>query len=72
VSHDFKTPLSTINAGLYLVSRQSDPQCRQQQVAMMKQQTQRLADLLEGMLTMTRLDNQSSLDLQPVKYLSVN
>jgi PAS domain S-box-containing protein len=66
VSHDFKTPLATINSCLYLLDRLPDSEKRQHQVAVMRKQTQRLANLLECLLTMIRLERDTYLNFQPV------
>lgn len=66
ISHDFKTPLSTIKTGLYLLTRVSEPEKQQHQIAKIEEQTQRLVDLLDGMLNMTRLERDAVLKLQSV------
>ena len=66
VSHDFKNPLATINSSLYLLGRLSDPEKRQHQVTVIRKQTQRLADLLECLLTMIRLERDTALNFHPV------
>lgn len=66
ISHDFKTPLSTINASLYLVERLDDLEKRTFHAKTIKQQTARLSNLLEDMLTMLRLDTGMELSLRLV------
>lgn len=66
VSHDFKTPLSILKTSLYLLDKVSDPGKQQRQIMVMEQQTQRLTNLLEGMLSMTRLDQEIILNLQVI------
>ncbi len=57
-SHDFRTPLSTINTSLYLLSRSTDAEKQRHHVDVIQQQTAHLGKLLEGMLKMTRLDSE--------------
>lgn len=64
VAHDFRTPLTTIKAGLYVLANLPDPARQQRQLVLMEQQTQRLTDLLEGMLKLTRLDHDPRLNVQ--------
>jgi PAS domain S-box-containing protein len=65
VSHDFRTPLSTINTSLYLLQRSPDSERQQQRIDLIQQQTTRLAKLIDGLLTLTRLDSQAEFDFQP-------
>lgn len=65
-SHDFKTPLSTINASLYLLRRLPEPEKQQHHVSIIERQTARLTRLVEGMLTMTRLDSEAGFVFRPV------
>lgn len=64
ISHDFKTPLSTINARLYLIDKLDEAEQRAVHAGAIKQQTDRLARLLEDMLTMLRLDTGLELTLR--------
>ncbi len=61
ISHDFKTPISTINTSLYLMQRLTDPAKRESHVGVIHRQVTRLNDLMEGLLTMTRLDDTSGI-----------
>jgi two-component system, sensor histidine kinase and response regulator len=65
VSHDFRTPLSTINTSLYLLQKLTDPQRQKQRIDLIQQQTSRLARLIDGLLTLTRLDSQPDFEFQP-------
>lgn len=65
-SHDFRTPLSTINTSLYLLGRTSDTARRQHHIDIIQQQTAHLSRLLEGMLKMTRLDSEHFFRFGPV------
>lgn len=65
-SHDFRTPLSTINTSLYLIERTKDDEKQQKHIDILKQQAHHMRDLIEKMLTMSQLDRMSSLDFAPV------
>jgi PAS domain S-box-containing protein len=65
-SHDFRTPLSTINTCLYLLEHTDDPSKRRERIQVIAQQSERLAKLVEGLLTMTRLDYAPELALHPL------
>jgi|GEM_PF-1580129 len=56
VSHDLRTPLTSMNTSLYLLERstQSEPQHRY--IDNLKQQTNHIQNLVEGMFTLARLD----------------
>lgn len=55
-SHEFRTPLSIINNGIYLINRIADPDRQQQQLAMMKDQVDHITELVDNLATVTRLD----------------
>ena len=57
VSHDFRTPLSTINTSIYLLGRIDDPIKRQQQLNTLRDQVRHLDKLVDALLTMSRLDS---------------
>jgi two-component system phosphate regulon sensor histidine kinase PhoR len=57
VSHDFRTPLSTINTSIYLLGRIDDPIKRQQQLNTLRDQVKHLDKLVDALLTMSRLDS---------------
>lgn len=65
-SHDFRTPLSTINTSLYLLGRSDDPKRQHQYREVIQQQTLHLGNLLEAMLKMTRLDSEHFFRFGPV------
>lgn len=64
VAHDFRTPLSLIFTGLYLLRRQEDPQKREDRIIQIETQVTRLSNLLDGLLMMSRLDNDGSVEWQ--------
>lgn len=57
LGHYFRNPLSTINTGIYLLGRINDPIKRQQQIDIMRDQVKHLDKLIDGLLTMSRLDS---------------
>jgi PAS domain S-box-containing protein len=66
MSHDLKTPLTVLNTSLYLLERLNDPQHQQTRIANMKQQVLLLQNLIEDILTMSRLDHTPDFTLEPV------
>jgi two-component system OmpR family sensor kinase len=65
-SHEFRTPLSLINTGVYLMSRMSDPEQQRAQRDKITAQVDRLNRLLEDMIIMSRLDQGEALSLAEV------
>lgn len=60
LSHDLRTPLSVINANLFLMRRKiNDAAAVQSYVNILEQQTQRLAQLVEDVVTVSTLDNET-------------
>jgi PAS domain S-box-containing protein len=55
-SHDLRTPLTIMRTSLHLLERQPDPEKRQRHVERLNGEVDRLAYLLEQMLTVTWLD----------------
>jgi PAS domain S-box-containing protein len=70
-SHDFRTPLSTINTSVYLLGKHTDPEKQQYQREIIEQQVQRLNKLVSGMLMMTRLNNSAELKMDSVQLNDV-
>jgi two-component system phosphate regulon sensor histidine kinase PhoR len=66
VSHDLKTPLTTIQTGLYLLKRYTDPEQRRERLDLIQQQVHRLDNLIQNLLTISRLDYQPELSLHPL------
>lgn len=56
VSHDFKTPLTSIKLSVYLLSRVQDEAKRQRNIRVIEMQTTRLEKLVTDLFTMSRLD----------------
>ncbi len=65
-SHDFRTPLATISASLYLLEKSDDPDVRRRRAQVIGRQVERITRLIEGMLMMTQLDSEATLDLSPL------
>jgi PAS domain S-box-containing protein len=60
LSHDLRTPLSVINANLFLMRRKiTDTAAVQSYVSILEQQTQRLAQMVEDVVTVSTLDNET-------------
>lgn len=55
-SHDFRTPLSVINTSAYLLNRIDDIAQRSRHFKQIQDQTYHLEQLVDGLLTMSRLD----------------
>jgi PAS domain S-box-containing protein len=55
-SHDFRTPLSVINTSAYLLKRVDDADQRDRHYKKIQEQTLHIERLVEGLLTMSRLD----------------
>jgi len=66
VSHDIKTPLSTINTSIYLLERSADPNYRQQKLEQLKEQTKLLDKYIQDILTISRLDHLPQINRQEV------
>lgn len=59
-SHDFRTPLSVINTSLYLLGKSSNPQHQAHHIDKLVQQSAAIERLVDGLLTMARLDGAES------------
>lgn len=63
-SHEFRTPLATIQTSLYLLARSDDPEHRHAKSMQIEQEIQRLTRLLEMLVTLTTLDSGHALECQ--------
>ena len=73
VSHEFRTPLSVIHSGLELLDHpvaRSQPQSSER-ITRLKEQTMYISELVDAMLTMTKLDSVSSLPVTTIAIDSV-
>ena len=64
VSHDFRTPLATINSSLYLMTRSTDPEKQKGYFSSAEQQITNLTQMIDRLLLIGRLDSQNELVLQ--------
>jgi PAS domain S-box-containing protein len=65
-SHDFRTPLSTINTSLFLLERATQPEKRKRHIDVIEEQTAHLTRLIDAMLTMTRLDSAATFTFRSI------
>ncbi len=71
-SHDFRTPLSTINTSLYLLKKlKDDPAQRQWHIEVIERQTTRLEKLIDGLMTMSRLDSGMTFTFRSVDLIAL-
>jgi len=68
-SHEFRTPLSVIGVNVYLAEKSTDPARRAEALRAIQDQTQNLNALVEGLLTVMRLDWSGSLAENPVQLM---
>jgi PAS domain S-box-containing protein len=66
VSHDFRTPLATINTSLFLMENNPDVARRAHHATIIRGQVEQIATMVDTMLTMTRLDSGEPLQLDSV------
>lgn len=66
LSHDFRTPLSVINTGVYLMERAETSEQRSQRARIIEGQTERLSKMLDALFMLVRLDMTRQLTLSPV------
>lgn len=67
VSHEFRTPLATIQSGLFLLKRTDDSTIRAERIARIEEQTRGILILVEDMVTITQLDSDPSLKFEQVQ-----
>lgn len=66
ISHDLKTPITTIRLSLYLLERATSPEQQATQRQVLKAQVAHLQSLLEDLLSIARLDRLPELELAPM------
>ena len=64
ISHDFRNPLAVINTSLYLIERTDEAGKHQRQVEQLREQAQRIAGLVDGLLMMTQLDSPDAFEFE--------
>jgi signal transduction histidine kinase len=71
-SHDFRTPLSTINTSLYLLKKIKDnPAQRQWHIEVIERQAARLEKLIDGLMTMSRLDSSMAFTFRSIDLIAL-
>lgn len=70
-AHEFRTPLSVIELGLYAMRRLDDSEKHHQRVAKMEEQVFYMVKLVESMVTMTHLDSMTHLEFAPIRLQSL-
>lgn len=70
-SHDFKTPLSTLKTQLFLLRNDLKDNPARNRLETMNSQVERLINLLEAMLYMSRLDTVEALSLEPIDIITL-
>ncbi len=66
ISHDIKTPLTTINTSLYLLQKQTDPVQRAERIKHIAEQVHTMEGFIQDLLALSRLDGQVELHRIPV------
>ncbi len=64
ITHDLKTPLSIINTKVFLLERESNATRRKIHATAVAEQVRHLTELIDNMVEMVRLDNQTALKLE--------
>ena len=71
LSHDLKTPLTSISTFLHLLQKQPDPEKQRSYVDKLEAQVHRLNRLVEDILTMARLDQSAEMTLAPINMAAL-
>lgn len=64
VTHDLKTPLAIIKTSLHLLGRHTDPAKQKEKIDIINIQTNKLNDLIQNLLALTRLDYHAEMDYE--------
>ena len=67
VSHDFRTPLSTIGTSIYFLERLLTTESAHKHIDRIKEQVHTIDRLIQQLLTLTRLDSGIAFNFQPVR-----
>lgn len=62
MSHEFRTPLSTLSTGLYLLARTEDADNRALRIAKLRNQVNAIEQLVDDLLIMAQLDRRDEMD----------
>jgi signal transduction histidine kinase len=65
-THDLRTPLTAINLKVFRLGRTTDPAQQQAQLDELNDLTTRMNDMIDDMLTLSRLDSETDFVLAPV------
>ncbi len=65
-SFDFRTPLSVLNTSIHLLERIDDPERRQEQIAVLRQQADYLTKLTEALFDIIQLESRDDVTMRPV------
>lgn len=65
-THEFRTPLSVIESSLYLAQRSPDEEKQQQAIERARHSAQGIGKLVDGLITMARLDTTGELRKSPI------
>jgi len=71
VSHDFRTPLSTIHTSTYLLQRLEEPEKRLKALNRIEHQALRIEWMVKNLLTLSKLDTYTSSDFYQVDIVSL-
>lgn len=64
ISHDLKNPLAIMTTGIYLLQRAETPEKREEKIAGLSAQIERMGQYLQDMITMSRLEHVPSFDFR--------
>ncbi len=64
LSHDFRTPLTIITTSIHLLRKSTDPEYQADQFEKLQQQVAHIEKLVDGIVTMSRLDHDIEVNLQ--------
>ena len=66
ITHEFKTPLTTIQTSLHLLERYKDEAQRKGKLKQIREQTSKLEDLVQNLLTLSRLHSLPQNERKPL------
>lgn len=70
-SHEFRTPLSSINSSAYVMAHTEKSDIRMKKLATIEQQVQRSTQLLDMLLTTVVLETVTALEVMPINLVNV-
>ncbi|MEO1442648.1 MAG: ATP-binding protein, partial [Chloroflexota bacterium] len=66
MSHDLKTPLTSITTSVFLIRRMQDDASRDRYLSVIEEQARHQVEMIENLLTVARLDHLPELDRAPL------